>query len=180
MARTLPQTWEQRHLKLKKGLLTRFFDITSHSYPSFSSIPYCRSTGNSFGKAWKKIFLSPGKSAKKSTFVYVQNIQKILLQQLGAWKFFCRTFPKLVPIDPPWRIDQNEGYEWPVISKSLLRRPTFEVYSIEFLAYQVSLVATQHDRDQNKGKVLRPNLLEGLPIPTTQKIERASNHPRLT
>ena len=53
-------------------------------------------------------------------------------------KYFSRTFfnfflslifPKLVPIDPSWRIEKNEGYEWPVISKNLVRRPIFEFCS---------------------------------------------------
>ena len=39
----------------KMGLLTRLFEITGHSYPSFSSIRHGGSTGNSLGKLEKKI-----------------------------------------------------------------------------------------------------------------------------
>ena len=110
----------------KMGLLTRLFEITGHSYPSFSSIRHGGSTGNSLGKLEKKNMFKLQKSVTKVFFGCLVAAKKMIFRLILREKnILFSSFSKKMPIDPSWRNEENEGYEWPAISKNLVRRPAF-------------------------------------------------------
>jgi len=80
----------------KMGLLTRLFEITGHSYPSFSSIRHGGSTGNSLGKLEKKNMFKLQKSVTKVFFGCLVAAKKMIFRLILREKkiFFFRVFPK--------------------------------------------------------------------------------------